>query len=121
MLMRLFFIVLIFNTFCVSAQKSITISGTITDFQNGEHLVGVAVYDSISNKGTLSNSYGFYSLSLKSGSINLRYSSLGYKSEGLSRNFKKDTVVYLTLKPAITELGEVIVTGTSSYKPVLFR
>lgn len=109
--MRYFFIIIIvFNTLCVSAQKSITISGTITDFQNGEQLAGVAVYDSISNKGTLSNSYGFYSLSLKSGNINLRYSTLGYKSESLAINFKKDTTLYLAMKPSVTELKEVIVT-----------
>lgn len=108
--MRYFFIILIFNTLCASAQKSITISGTITDLQNGEQLAGVAVYDSISKKGTITNNYGFYSLSLKGGTKRMRYSTLGYQSKGLNINFTKDTLVNMRMEPSVTELREVIVT-----------
>ena len=107
--MRYFLLAIVFNTLCLSAQNSVTISGTITDFQNGEHLVGVVVYDSISKKGTITNNYGFYSLTLRSGSINLLYSTLGYQSEGLKINLTRDTVVCVNMKPAVTELQEVVV------------
>lgn len=103
-------IVIIFNTLLVSAQKPVTISGTITDFENGEHLVGAAVYDSLSRKGTITNNYGFYSLTLPTGSIRLLYSSLGYQSEGLDLNLLKDSLVCMKMKPSITELSEVSVT-----------
>ncbi|MGE5406240.1 MAG: TonB-dependent receptor [Methanosarcina sp.] len=109
--MRYFLSLLItFNFLLVTAQKSITISGTITDLQNGEQLAGVSVFDSLSNKGTLSNSYGFYSLSLKSGNIKLRYSAIGYKYESLSLKVNIDTALAISLKPSVTELQEVIVT-----------
>ena len=108
--MRYFLIVILFNTVCVSAQKSVTISGTITDFQNGEHLVGAAIYDSVSKKGTITNNYGFYSLTLPDGKIRLLYSTLGYQSEGLDISSTKDTVVFMKMKPVLTELKEVIVT-----------
>jgi hypothetical protein len=89
----LLIVIVIFSTSYVSAQKSVTIRGTITDFQNGEHLVGVAIYDSISKKGTIANDYGFYSLTLPGGNIRLLYSTLGYQSEGLGINITKDTLV----------------------------
>lgn len=108
--MRNFLILILFNTLCASAQKSVTISGTITDFQNGEHLTGVAIYDIASKKGTITNNYGFYSLSLNRGEIKLSYSALGYNSFGLEINLDKDTLVSVIMKPSLTELNEVIVT-----------
>lgn len=102
-------IIFIINTVCVFSQKSVTISGTITDLQNGEQLAGAAVYDSISNKGALSNAYGFYSLTLKSGSIVLRYSTLGYRSERLPIKIISDTVINIRMRTVVTELLEVIV------------
>jgi outer membrane cobalamin receptor len=104
-----FIIIFIINTFCVFSQKSVTISGTITDLQSGEQLAGASVYDSISNKGALSNAYGFYSLTLKSGSFLLRYATLGYKSEHLRIKIVRDTVVNIKMQAVVTELQEVIV------------
>lgn len=107
--MRYFFTILLFNTLCVSAQKFQIISGTITDSQNGEHLTGVTIYDSISKQGTITNNYGFYSLSLKNGKVRFHCSTIGYKSESFDIMLTKDTLVNLTMKPALKELNEVIV------------
>jgi hypothetical protein len=41
-----------------------TISGYITDERSGEKLIGAVVFDTISKKGTTSNEYGFFSISL---------------------------------------------------------
>ncbi len=103
-----FFILL--NTFFVSAQKPVTISGTIADFQNGENLTGVVIYDSLSKKGTVSNNYGFYSITLPGGNIRLVYLTLGYKSAGLEMNLANDTSISIGMEPSLTELQEVIVT-----------
>ena len=41
-----------------------TISGFVEDSLSGERLVAATVYDYISGKGTTTNEYGFYSLSI---------------------------------------------------------
>jgi len=47
-----------------------TISGFIRDEGSNEQLIGANVYESSSLNGTISNFYGFYSLSLSSGDVN---------------------------------------------------
>jgi hypothetical protein len=41
-----------------------TISGYITDGKTNETMINNSVYESNSRKGTVSNTYGFYSLTL---------------------------------------------------------
>ena len=45
---------------------SYTISGYVTDAASGERLIGAAVYDTISRQGTVTNTAGFYTLTVKS-------------------------------------------------------
>ena len=47
------------------AQNKHTISGYIQDESSGENLIGVSIYDKENYKGTASNQYGFYSLSIE--------------------------------------------------------
>ena len=54
------------------AQETYTISGYITDKSNGEALIGATVYDKISQKGTVSNYYGFYSITLPANAVEIR-------------------------------------------------
>jgi hypothetical protein len=49
----------------------ISISGVVTDSISGEPLIYAYVYDAISGKGTYTNNYGYYSLSVHSGPLNL--------------------------------------------------
>ena len=45
------------------AQKH-TVSGTVTDNATGETLIGATVMDARTGKGTVTNAYGRYSLTL---------------------------------------------------------
>ena len=47
------------------SQKKFTISGYITDKNNGETIVGANIYSSSNGKGKSTNTYGFYSLTLR--------------------------------------------------------
>ena len=47
-----------------TAQRH-TISGYVKDMSNGEMLIGASVFVKDSYTGAVTNSYGFYSLSLK--------------------------------------------------------
>ena len=56
-----------------------TVSGTVTDAATGETLIGATVLDTVSGKGTVTNAYGRYTLTLKgSTSAGLRISYVGY-------------------------------------------
>ncbi|MGB3778251.1 MAG: TonB-dependent receptor [Tunicatimonas sp.] len=55
-----------------------TISGYVTDGESGEKLIGASVYLPKLGKGTTTNQYGFYSLSLSADSITLTFSYIGY-------------------------------------------
>ena len=54
-----------------------TISGFVTDADSGEKLYGVRVYDTISKQGSLTNEYGFYSLTLPDQDAVLKLSGVG--------------------------------------------
>src|SRR6266542_3427239 len=61
--------------------RKYTISGYIREDGSGELLTGVNVYLLLQKTGTVSNTYGFYSLTLPGGdSITLIYSFVGYGS-----------------------------------------
>ena len=63
------FILFLANILCLNvfAQNSFTISGYVQDDETGENLIGVSIYDKLSLKGTVTNQYGFYSLTLEEG------------------------------------------------------
>ena len=65
----------------LSAQKNPTISGYIKDSENGETLIGATVFVKEIGKGTTSNVYGFYSISLPAGTYELEYSYLGFDTK----------------------------------------
>ena len=57
--------------FCFS-QETITISGYIEEKETGEKLIGATIYDLKSQKGTITNDYGFFSLTIPKDSIHLK-------------------------------------------------
>jgi hypothetical protein len=103
------FILLIFTSSFIYAQ-TYTVSGYITINKSGETLINSTVFEKKSGSGTASNSYGFYSITLPKGEVELRYSYVGLATQ--SQNFKlaKDTVINIKLSES-TELNEVTVLG----------
>ncbi|MBE9466772.1 MAG: TonB-dependent receptor [Bacteroidetes bacterium] len=89
-------------------SQTYTISGTIEDAKTGEKLLGANAYDELTYKGTASNYYGFYSLTLPKGKIKFTISYIGYQSIQKEFFLNSDTVINLSLNPTI-ELKEVLV------------
>ncbi len=59
-----------------------TVSGTVTDEATGETLIGATVLDTRSGKGTVTNAYGRYTLTLKGvKDAELRFTYVGYKPQ----------------------------------------
>ena len=101
------FLFLVFLIQALSAAN-LTISGFITDQNSGETLLNGSIYDFKSGKGGASNAYGFYSLSLPAGEVELRCSYVGYTTQNFRFRLSKNTTMNIKLQPA-TELGPVTV------------
>jgi hypothetical protein len=84
-----------------------TISGFLRDSVNGEVLIGAAVYDPVSMKGTLTNAYGFFSLSLPGGNYRIVSSMVGYAPEAMEINLSGDRTMNINLKESSILIPEV--------------
>ena len=105
---------LAFLLFCFQigmiAQEKFVLSGTVTDANSNETLIGVSIYFPSANVGTTTNEYGFYSVTLPQGDNQIAISYLGYKniettiavSGNLRQNFH--------LNQSGEQLDEVVVT-----------
>jgi len=96
----------------MSEPVNYTISGYIKDASNGEELIGVTVYvDEISN-GTITNPYGFYSLTLPSGVYHLSFRYIGYQTEKKEIRIENGNVeLNVALNEEVSQLDEVIIEG----------
>ncbi len=105
---HLFVLLLLLSPTLLWAQH--TVSGTITDQSTGETLIGATVLDTRSGKGTITNSNGRYTLTLKGNEALLRITFVGYEplydtvplTGNPSRNYN--------LRPSIT-LNEIVITA----------
>ena len=95
----------------VFAQNKHTISGYITDVNNGESIVGANIYCKELNLGVTSNTYGFYSLTIPVGTYDISYSFIGYKTE--NKNFKLDNSIKYDVEFQLSSINikEVVITG----------
>ncbi|MBT33644.1 MAG: TonB-dependent receptor, partial [Thalassobius sp.] len=99
------------------AQK-ITISGYIKDNESGENLIGAAVIDKISGAGVVSNTYGFFSLSLNQGdSVNLFCTYVGYQAQNIQLIASEDKIIHFSLS-GDTMLEEIEVVAEQYSEPI---
>ncbi len=74
----------------LAQSEKFTISGYVEDANTGEKLIGANVYDPEKTKGTTSNVYGFFSLTLPKDSVYLAVSYLGYETKYFRLKLDKD-------------------------------
>jgi len=100
---------LIVSALSVEAQK-VTFSGTIKDGKTGEVLIGAAIYNLANQSGTITNNYGFYSLTIpKTDSVQLAISYLGYQMVIIKRSGSMSFSGDISLDPIGQTLNEVVV------------
>ena len=105
-----FFFILVNVCSDLNAQeRSFTVSGNVRDINNGEDLIGVSVSDSGSNRGTATNVYGYYALSLPRGKHTLIISCLGYRRKEVTIELISDLRLNIDLEIDTKELAEVVV------------
>ena len=109
---------LTFFSIVICAQSNYTLSGYIQDESSGENLIGVSIYDKESFKGTASNEYGFYSLTLPKGDYKIVYSFIGFKSIIKSVNLNQNLRLNVSLNNNAIVTEEIEVTGERQDKNV---
>ena len=98
----------------VWAQERFTINGYVTDVQSNERLIGAAVVDTLTQHGSVTNTAGFYTLTLPAGKHVIQVCYVGYHpSKPLEINLTKDTLISVSLT-SNTRLEEVTVVGHQS-------
>ncbi|MEO6812326.1 MAG: carboxypeptidase-like regulatory domain-containing protein, partial [Ginsengibacter sp.] len=90
------------------AQNKHTISGTVKDKGNGESLAGASVKILNMDGGTLTNSYGFFSLTLPESNYILIVSYVGYQTFSEKINLNKDVPITVELTVSGT-LDEIVI------------
>jgi hypothetical protein len=100
------------------SQSSFTISGTIKSKQNGETIIGASVKVTDKPSGTVSNEYGFYSLTLPQGNYNVEISAVGMASQVVEVELNKNIVLNISLAEADKSLDSVTVTASSKGRSI---
>lgn len=101
-----------------TAQGNHTISGYVTDGDSGETLIGANIYVAENpEKGTVSNVYGFYSLTLPEGDYNLVISYLGFQDQMISLQLREKRTLDVAMSEGVS-LEEVVVIGQQEDKNV---
>lgn len=107
---KLFFLISIFCASFLQSQEKFTISGVIKDKSNGETLIGASVFLQDTSTGTITNDYGFFSISASQGNYKLIVSFLGYKDVVQEINLIQNLKVNLEIEEDANILDEVVIT-----------
>ena len=98
----------------LESNAKVTLSGYVRDAATGEELIGANVSVEESGAGTITNEYGYFSLSLESGNYTVVSSYMGYTTASLPISLNDDIVFDIELNEAIIQLEEVTVSGLAN-------
>ncbi|MCX6246596.1 MAG: TonB-dependent receptor [Bacteroidetes bacterium] len=103
-----------FLLWITSSYSQGTLSGKITDKENGESLIGATVYIPDLKTGASSDKDGNYTIrNLPSGSLLFQVSYIGYKSITVTIDLRKTTTRNFELTESVIESQEVVITGNA--------
>lgn len=91
-----------------------TLSGFVSDAVSGERLPGVVLAVPDFRQGTVSNTFGYYSLTLPADSLRLQIQFMGYRRLDTMLLLQPDTRLNFALEPMSQVLGEVTVKGSKN-------
>jgi hypothetical protein len=103
----------------VIAQEKAVLSGYIRDEATGEDLIGATIFvNELSNTGTITNSYGYYSISLPKGTYSVQFQFIGYESQNILVELLENKKLEIELAEKSIEIGNIIVTGERADKNI---
>ncbi len=98
-------------TILVNAQNNHTVSGYVKDSESGETLIGTNIHlEDDPTNGTVTNTYGFYSITLPEGKYRLVFSYLGYQSKVEEIDLDENVTLNIDLISGI-QMQEVVVSA----------
>ena len=106
---RLFLYIFFLVNLSLNAQKNYTLSGYVLDSQSNELIIGSSVIVEGLNIGTITNSYGFFSITIEEGNYNIRIQNLGFKDNTQNINLNKNLSLNIYLTEEVESLNEVVV------------
>ena len=104
---KIIFVLLLFIPAVFYAQEKFTLSGFVSDKNNGENIIGVNIFCKELKQGVVSNTYGFYSLTLPAGNYEISFSYIGYKTQIHNLNLDKDIQKNIAFDITSFSVGEV--------------
>ena len=97
-----------------STIKKFTVSGEVKDTATGEFLIGALVVAKEITKGSATNVYGFYSLTLPAGNYVFEISLIGYQSKSISVSLSTNLKLDIGLLSASIETATVEIESDKS-------
>ncbi|HEX7755919.1 MAG TPA: TonB-dependent receptor [Niabella sp.] len=99
-------------TFVAQAQEKYTLSGTIKTAKSGETIIGASILINGKDNGTISNEYGFYSVTLPRGSYSVTYSAIGFEAVTEEISLNSNKLQDVLLPDQVVNLEDVTVSSS---------
>ena len=106
-------LLLLWAPLALKAQE-VSLSGYLKDAANGEALIGATVYIPELHQGTVSNAYGFYSLTIPQGDYEMHVSYIGYQTLNVQVEVNRNQTLDYSLQETSEEIAEVVVRGEAA-------
>ena len=110
LLFRVFLLFFLLSPLTLFAQEKYTLSGIISDQSSNETLIGVNILFPEQQTGTITNEYGFYSITIPEGTYKLVISYLGFQNIIETIELTSDITKNFSLNEATESLDEVVIT-----------
>lgn len=91
----------------LAQQPNVTLSGYLKDGETGEDLIGATIYVKELETGTISNVYGYFSLSLPKGEYTMMVKYLGYETISKTMSLEQNEQLSFDMIPAAERLEAV--------------
>jgi hypothetical protein len=102
------------STTNTNKQQNYSLHGTIKSARTGELIIGATIVVEGGSTATLSNEYGFYSLTLPAGNYTLQLSAIGMRAKQLEISLAKDIQLDIVMEEETKELETVTVTSNTT-------
>ncbi|RED98881.1 TonB-dependent receptor-like protein [Marinoscillum furvescens DSM 4134] len=104
-------VLLVLSTSRSFAQENATLSGYVKDANNGETLIGATVLIKELSSGNITNVYGFYSITVPTGTYTVDYRYVGYQTITKTITLTSNRRVDVELPSGEQQLQEVVVSA----------
>jgi hypothetical protein len=105
----IFGLVLVFSG--AFSQQKYTLSGTISDASGGENLTGVILLVQDTKFHAVSNTYGFYSITIPEGDYSFSVKNLSYQDQNIRLSLHSNQVLNIKLEAISYQLDRVEITA----------